>query len=86
MSELKAVPTEQEQPIAGEALKALYPELLEVQLEDARLKLAAAKVQEQARRVAGMQYELNAKLAALAPGEDLSKWRVDLKTGQMVKA
>lgn len=74
---IEAVPAP-DQPIAPEQLKALYPELLELQLANAHHRL-------EAERIAVLQNTLAGKVQALAAGTDLAKWNVDLKTGRMVQ-
>jgi hypothetical protein len=71
----KAAP---EQPIPAEKIRALYPEVLEIQRDDALLKLQQQALQQR-------NAELTAKVRALALGVNLNEWAIDWKSGKMVK-
>jgi hypothetical protein len=68
-----------DQPIPADKLRALYPELLEIQLADANLKLQSKALRER-------DQALRERLVAMCPGLNLAEWGVDFKTGKMLRA
>ncbi len=65
-----------DQPISGDALKALYPEILEIELAGAKLRLQQVELQHAA-------VAFNAKVEAY--GISLNEWRIDYKAGKMTR-
>ena len=69
---------EPDQPIPAEKIRELYPEMLELELMSTRLQLEQVKLTQRAQA-------FNQRVTIVAEGVNLAEWRLDYKSGKMVR-